>query len=77
MITVTIDLELVESMVEESSAYSGTVLLCELRDTMQRYLGTGLMRGCKVSVRAAFKFAWSELVVEEITSDSEESISFL
>ena len=73
MIGVNIELELVESLVSETSTYTGTVLLCELRDTMQDFLEKGLIRGCMVSVRAAFQHAWSELVVEE-NSESDEAM---
>ena len=72
MIEVKIDLEMVESLVSETSTYTGTVLLCELRDMMQTYIKNGLERGCKVSVRGAFQYAWSELIVEE-GGTSEES----
>ena len=75
MIEVKIELELVESLIAETSTYTGTVLLCELRDSMQTYLRNGLLRGCKVSVRKSFDYAWSELVVEgESMSESENSI---
>ena len=74
MIEVTIDLTFVESLVSETSTYTGTVLLCEIRDTMQTYIKNGLARGCKVSVRGAFSYAWSELVVEEDLSESEDSL---
>ena len=72
MIGVKIELELVESLVSETSTYTGTVLLCELRDSMQEFLEKGLMRGCMVSVRASFQHAWKDLVIEE---SSEESMS--
>ena len=72
MIEVKIELQLVESLVSETSTYTGTVLLCELRDTMQTFIKNGLERGCKVSVRGAFEFAWSELIVEDGCS-SEDS----
>ena len=70
MIGVKIELELVESLVSETSTYTGTVLLCELRDSMQEFLEKGLMRGCMVSVRASFQHAWKELVIEESSEDS-------
>ena len=73
MIEVKIELQMVESLVSETSTYTGTVLLCELRDMMQTYIKNGLERGCKVSVRGAFQFAWSELIVEEGVASSEES----
>ena len=74
MIEVKIELELVESLVSETSTYTGTVLLCELRDMMQTYIKNGLERGCKVSVRGAFQYAWSELIVEEGGSSEEAYI---
>ena len=73
MIEVVIELQLVESLVSETSQYTGTVLLCELRDTMQVYIRNGLLRGCKVSLRDSFQYAWSELVVEDDLSESEDS----
>ena len=72
MIEVKIDLQLVESLISETSTYTGTVLLCELRDAMQTYISNGLMRGCKVTLRGSFEYAWSELIVDEDVSDSEE-----
>ena len=76
MIEVKIDLQLVESLIAETSTYTGTVLLCELRDAMQTYIRNGLLRGCKVSLRNSFEYAWSELIVEEeeFTSDSENTV---
>ena len=73
MIEVEIELQLVESLVSETSQYTGTVLLCELRDTMQTFIKNGLLRGCKVSLRGAFQYAWYELVAEEDLSESEDS----
>ena len=74
MIEVKIELQLVESLVSETSTYTGTVLLCELRDMMQTYIINGLKRGCKVSVRGAFDYAWSELIVDEDVSSEESYI---
>ena len=74
MIEVKIELQMVESLVSETSTYTGTVLLCELRDMMQTYLKNGLERGCKVSVRGAFEYAWSELIVDEAVSSEESYI---
>ena len=74
MIGVKIELELVESLVSETSTYTGTVLLCELRDMMQTYIKNGLERGCKVSVRGAFQFAWTELIVDDGCSSEESYI---
>ena len=70
MICVKIELELVESLVSETSTYTGTVLLGELRDSMQEFLEKGLMHGCMVSVRASFQHAWKELVIEESSVES-------
>jgi hypothetical protein len=70
MIEIKIDLQLVESLISETSNYTGTVLLCELRDAMQTYIRNGLMRGCSISLRGSFEYAWSELIVEDC--DDEE-----
>ena len=72
MIEVKIDLELVESLLAETSTYTGTVLLCELKDSMETYIKNGLLRGCSVTVRKAFDHAWSELVVEDAVSSDED-----
>ena len=74
MIEVKLELQLVESLVSETSTYTGTVLLCELRDMMQTYIKNGLERGCKVSVRGAFDFAWSELIVEDACSEDSYTV---
>ena len=72
MIEVKIDLELVESLLAETSTFTGTVLLCELRDSMETYIQNGLLRGCTVSVRKAFDYAWSELVDDDAVSSNED-----
>jgi hypothetical protein len=71
MIEIKIDLQLVESLISETSDYTGTVLLCELRDAMQTYIRNGLQRGCKVSLRGSFEYAWSELIVEDTDEEAE------
>ena len=71
MIEIKIDLQLVESLISETSNYTGTVLLCELRDAMQTYIRNGLQRGCKVSLRGSFEYAWSELIVEDSDEEAE------
>ena len=76
MIKVKIELQLVESLIAETSTYTGTVLLCELRDSMQTYIRNGLLRGCNVSIRKSFDYAWSELVMED-ENMSESSHSML
>mgnify|MGYP000017590784 CR=1 FL=1 len=73
MLEIKIELQLVESLVSETSVYTGTVLLCALRDTMQAYIRNGLLRGCKVSLRNSFEYAWSELVVEDDISGSDSN----
>ena len=74
MIEIKIDLQLVESLISETSDYTGTVLLCELRDAMQTYIRNGLQRGCKVSLRGSFEYAWSELIVEDNDEEAEFNI---
>jgi hypothetical protein len=74
MIEIKIDLQLVESLISETSDYTGTVLLCELRDAMQTYIRNGLQRGCKVSLRGSFEYAWSELIVEDTDEEAEFNI---
>ena len=74
MIEIKIDLQLVESLISETSNYTGTVLLCELRDAMQTYIRNGLQRGCKVSLRGSFEYAWSELIVEDTDEEAEFNI---
>ena len=74
MIEIKIELSLVESLVSETSRFTGTVLLCELRDAMQTYIRNGLVRGCKVSLRNSFDYAWAELIVESDLSDSSDSM---
>ena len=74
MIEIKIDLQLVESLISETSNYTGTVLLCELRDAMQTYIRNGLQRGCKVSLRGSFEYAWSELIVEDTDEEGEFNI---
>ena len=74
MIEIKIDLQLVESLISETSDYTGTVLLCELRDAMEAYIRNGLKRGCKVSLRGSFEYAWSELIVEDSDEEAEFNI---
>ena len=72
MITVTIDVEFVESLMSVHTQYTGTVLLQEIKSAMETYLKNGLERGCKISVQQSFDYAWTELVLMEI---SEEELS--
>jgi hypothetical protein len=48
------------------------VLLHEIQLQMQDFISRGLLRGCKISLREAFEYAWEELVLE---TKSEESMS--
>ena len=72
MITVKIDIELVESMLSAHTQYTGSVLLQEIQTTMETFIKNGLERGCTVSLREAFDNAWAELILLEA---SEESMS--
>ena len=59
---VTISLELVETLLEEG--FTGSVLLLEIKESMEQSICAGLVGGCVVSLREAFKQAWAELVLE-------------
>ena len=72
IIKIEIPLELVETLVNENSQHQGCVILLEIRTEMQNYIARGLLRGCRVSLRDAFEFAWEELVFE---TNSHESLS--
>lgn len=72
MIKVEITLELVESLMSKYTHYSGTVLLQEIKSSIEIYIKNGLERGCKLSLEEAFDNAWTELVLMDI---SEESMS--
>jgi hypothetical protein len=74
MINVTIDVELVESLMSLHTQYTGSVLLQEIKSAMETYIKNGLERGCKVSLQQSFDNAWTELVLMEV---SEESLSDL
>lgn len=64
---VTLSFELVESLVEEGT-YTGSVLLLEIKEAMQKAICGGLVGGRSVSLREAFDEAWAELVLEEPNS---------
>ena len=72
MIKVDISLELVETMMFENSEHQGSVLLLEIKSQMEDFISRGLLRGCKLSLREAFDYAWEELVME---TNSLESMS--
>lgn len=65
---VTVSLDLVESLINDDYKLCGTVVLQEIKTAMEKYLAQGLMRGCKVTLKAAFEASWVELVVVEPTS---------
>ena len=65
MSTVTLTFELVESLINRGSRYTGTVLLMELKEMMETSMSCGLMNGREVSLVRSFEEAWNELVVDE------------
>ena len=67
---VTISLELVETLLEEGT-FTGSVLLLEIKESMEHSISAGLVGGRVVSLREAFKQAWGELVEE--MSDFDDS----
>jgi hypothetical protein len=71
MIKISIPLELVESLICPKANYYGSVMLIEIRDAMQNYIGEVLLSGGSISLSDAFDFVWNELVCEEtdISSD--------
>ena len=76
MATVTLTFDIVESLINRGSAYTGTVLLMELKEMMEHSMSVGLMGGSEISLVRAFEEAWRELVVCEpnydFSSDSDE-----
>ena len=73
MLTVTLTFELVESLINRGSAYTGTVLLMELKELMETSMSWGLMNGRDVSLVRSFEEAWNELVVDDALHDDEFS----
>ena len=71
-VSVKLTLDLVESLISENTPYTGTVLLCEIRDSMQTFLRNGLVRGCTVSLQAAFQHAWDELISDEFSDENSD-----
>ncbi len=74
MIKVEISIELVESLINHSAEVCGSVLLLELKDSMELLLVQKLMEGRVVSLRSIFEACWGELVDEspEISLESTE-----
>ena len=64
-ITVTVTLDLIESLINYDYKLCGTVVLQEIKTAMEKYIAKGLMRGCSVTLKAAFDAAWVELVIVE------------
>ena len=73
MLTVNLTFELVESLINRGSAYTGTVLLMELKELMETSMSWGLMNGREVSLVRSFEEAWNELVVDDALHDDEFS----
>ena len=67
-VTVVVTIDLVESLVNYDYKMCGTVVLQEVKVAMEKYISQGLMRGCAVTLKAAFEAAWGELVLVEPTS---------
>ena len=61
---ISLRLELVESFITNGVEDTGTVLLLELRDSMERIISARLMSGRVVTLQGAFDEAWHELVTE-------------
>lgn len=68
-LSVHISLALVESLIDQRSEIC-SVLLLELKHSIEVFLQNGLIRGCPVSLADAFNCAWRELVIEEPESMS-------
>ena len=65
MLKIHLSLELVESMIDGDSDMVGSVVVGELKNSMERFLIQGLARGCTVNLQQSFDNAWSELVLQE------------
>ena len=68
-ISVQISLSLVESMIDQRAEIC-SVLLIELKHSIEIFLQNGLIRGCPVSLGEAFECAWRDLVLEDPESMS-------
>jgi hypothetical protein len=65
MLKIHLSLELVESLIDGDSDMVGSVVVVELKKSMERFLIQGLARGCNVNLQDSFDNAWSELVLQE------------
>lgn len=72
-VKVSLDIELVESLIDQDSIFTGSVLLLEIKEAMEHSIADGLMKGDLVSLRFAFDLAWVELVEIEPPIDLAES----
>jgi hypothetical protein len=68
-VVVTISMNLVESLVNQQAQLC-SVLLIELKHSMEIFIQNGLIRGCPVTLEGAFDCAWRDLVLEEPQSMS-------
>jgi hypothetical protein len=79
MIKISLDIELVESLLCPQSSYYGSVMLMEIKESMQQYIAKVLAGGGSISLNNAFDHVWNELVCEEtdISSDYKDDLSDL
>ncbi len=61
-IKIDISLELVESLMDHTADYCGSVLLLELKSGMETHIQRKLLDGKIISLRSAFETSWNELV---------------
>ena len=61
-VKVILKIELVESLIDQESIFTGSVLLLEIKEAMETSISAGLLNGDLVSLRFAFDEAWVELV---------------
>jgi hypothetical protein len=75
MIEISLSLELVESLLCPQSSYYGSVMLLEIKESMQLYIAKVLVDGGSISLNNAFDHVWNELVCEEtdISSDYKDT----
>ena len=71
MIKISLSLELVESLICPHSSYYGSVMLLEIKQSMEEHIAKVLERGGKISLSNAFDHVWNELVCEDTDVSSE------
>jgi hypothetical protein len=79
MIKIEISIELVETLICPHSSYYGSVMLLEIKHSMEQRICTVLTRGGKISLSDAFDHVWNELVCEDtdMSSDFKDDMSDL